>query len=104
MTPEKFEKLTDCLIALGLYTPQILKGVILLIFEKALEEPKYSSMYAELCKKLSVKLVEPPNAPVGQPNKPQSQEQASSVSISLILHLFSPVDTKCRLFILLSPP
>lgn len=31
----------------------MLKGVILLIFEKALDEPKYSSMYAQLCKRLS---------------------------------------------------
>lgn len=32
----------------------ILKGVIHLLFEKALDEPKYSSMYAQLCKRLSV--------------------------------------------------
>lgn len=31
----------------------ILKGVIHLLFEKALDEPKYSSMYAQLCKRLS---------------------------------------------------
>lgn len=82
LTPEKFDKLTDSLLNLGLNTPSILKGVILLIFEKALEEPKYSSMYAQLCKKLSVKLGD--NAPPGQQIKIQNQEQASSVSISLI--------------------
>lgn len=80
MTPEKFEKLTDSLLSLGLNTPPILKGVILLIFEKALEEPKYSSMYAQLCKKLSVKLGE--NVSSGQQNKPQNQEPASSVSVN----------------------
>lgn len=30
-----------------------MNGVILLIFDKALDEPKYSSMYAQLCKRLS---------------------------------------------------
>jgi len=34
----------------------LLKGVILLIFEKALQEPKYVCMYAQLCKKLSKKV------------------------------------------------
>lgn len=37
----------------NLNSPVILKGVILLIFEKALDEPKYSSMYSQLCKRLS---------------------------------------------------
>ena len=45
---------------------QVLKGVILLIFEKALDEPKYSSMYAQLCKRLSENApnFEPPEAKV----------------------------------------
>jgi translation initiation factor 4G len=35
------------------------------IFEKALDEPKYSSMYAQLCKRLSEEApnLEPPNSP-----------------------------------------
>ncbi|RWS03662.1 eukaryotic translation initiation factor 4 gamma 2-like protein, partial [Dinothrombium tinctorium] len=53
ITPEKFKKLSEELISVGLDSPNILKGVILLIFEKALEEPNYSSMYAQLCRKLS---------------------------------------------------
>ncbi|RWS28453.1 eukaryotic translation initiation factor 4 gamma 2-like protein, partial [Leptotrombidium deliense] len=53
ITPEKFNKLSEELINLGLDSTTILKGVILLVFEKALEEPKYSSMYAQLCRKLS---------------------------------------------------
>lgn len=62
LTPEKFDKLVDGLISLGLNSPSLLKGVILLIFEKALEEPKYSCMYAQLCKILSKELpnFEPP--------------------------------------------
>lgn len=53
LTPEKFQKLTDDLLKIDLNSPIVLKGVILLIFEKALDEPKYSSMYAQLCKRLS---------------------------------------------------
>lgn len=34
----------------------ILKGVIHLIFQKALDELKYSSMYAQLCKRLSIEV------------------------------------------------
>lgn len=37
---------------MGIETNTILHGVILLIFEKALDEPKYSSMYAQLCHQL----------------------------------------------------
>jgi len=54
ITPEKFEKLIgDILELIGEGSNVIFKGVILLIFEKALDEPKYSSMYAQLCKRLS---------------------------------------------------
>lgn len=54
ITPEKFEKLSaDILNIIGQGSPTIFKGVILLIFEKALDEPKYSSMYAQLCKRLA---------------------------------------------------
>lgn len=65
LTPEKFQKLSDDLLGLQLDSDKVLKGVILLIFEKALDEPKYSSMYAQLCKRLSE---EAPNfEPPGQP-------------------------------------
>ncbi|XP_074096174.1 N-acetyltransferase 1 isoform X1 [Cotesia typhae] len=52
LTPEKFEKLSNDLLKIELNF-DILKGVIFLISEKALDEPKYSSMYAQLCKRLS---------------------------------------------------
>lgn len=53
LTPEKFQELSDDLLKLDLNSEAILNGVIKLIFEKALDEPKYSSMYAQLCKRLS---------------------------------------------------
>lgn len=65
LTPEKFQKLSDDLLRIELSSSVILKGVILLIFEKALDEPKYSSMYAQLCKRLSEEApnFEPPDSP-----------------------------------------
>ena len=54
ITPEKFEKLiADILNIIGQGSNVVFKGVIVLIFEKALDEPKYSSMYAQLCKRLA---------------------------------------------------
>lgn len=65
LTPDKFKKLSDDLLRTELSSDVILKGVIFLIFDKALEEPKYSSMYAQLCKRLSEEApnFEPPNNP-----------------------------------------
>ena len=54
LTPENFQKLSDELLKIDLNTKVILQGVIHLLFEKALDEPKYSSMYAQLCKRLSI--------------------------------------------------
>ncbi|CAB4002307.1 eukaryotic translation initiation factor 4 gamma 2-like, partial [Paramuricea clavata] len=53
LTPEKFEKLSDELLHVGIDTKFVLKGIILLVYEKALDEPKYSSLYAQLCLRFS---------------------------------------------------
>jgi translation initiation factor 4G len=53
LTPEKFQPLSDDLLSLNLNSKKILLGAIHLIFEKALDEPKYSSMYAQLCRRIS---------------------------------------------------
>lgn len=53
LTPDKFQPLSDELLKIYYEAPHILNGVVVLIFEKALDEPKYSSMYAQLCKRLS---------------------------------------------------
>ncbi|XP_041366802.1 eukaryotic translation initiation factor 4 gamma 2-like [Gigantopelta aegis] len=52
LTPEKFDKLSLELLNVGIDSQIILKGIILLIFDKALDEPKYSSLYAQLCHRL----------------------------------------------------
>ena len=53
LTPEKFDKLASDLAnpSFGIDSPNLLKGVILLIFDKALAEPNYCS----LCKCLRCK-------------------------------------------------
>ncbi|KAM8877460.1 eukaryotic translation initiation factor 4 gamma 2a isoform 1-T1 [Synchiropus picturatus] len=53
LTPEKFDKLCLELLNVGVDSKIVLKGTILLIVDKALEEPKYSQLYAQLCLRLS---------------------------------------------------
>ncbi|XP_050409520.2 eukaryotic translation initiation factor 4 gamma 2, partial [Patella vulgata] len=52
LSPEKFDKLSLELLNVGIDSQVVLKGIILLIFEKALDEVKYSSLYAQLCQRL----------------------------------------------------
>nr|DAD45326.1 TPA_asm: hypothetical protein HUJ06_003556 [Nelumbo nucifera] len=56
LTPEKFDVLKGQLINSGITTQDILKGVISLIFEKAVLEPTFCPMYALLCSDLNEKL------------------------------------------------
>ncbi|MCL7021875.1 hypothetical protein MKW94_026051 [Papaver nudicaule] len=56
LTPEKFDLLKGQLIDSGITTPDILQGVISLIFEKAVLEPTFCPMYALLCSDLNEKL------------------------------------------------
>lgn len=56
MTPEKFDLLKGQLIDSGITSADILKEVILLIFEKAVLEPTFCPMYAQLCQDLNEKL------------------------------------------------
>ncbi|XP_073145337.1 eukaryotic translation initiation factor-like isoform X1 [Henckelia pumila] len=56
LTPEKFDVLKGQLIDSGITTADILKGVISLIFDKAVLEPTFCPMYALLCSDLNEKL------------------------------------------------
>lgn len=53
LTPEKFQTLLAQLKNLTMDTPAKLKGVIELIFEKAVDEPNFAVAYAEMCSELS---------------------------------------------------
>ena len=56
LTPEKFDKLADDLAnpSFGIDSPHLLKGVILLIFDKALAEPNYCSLCKLIKKKFFI--------------------------------------------------
>ncbi|BAF09321.1 eukaryotic translation initiation factor isoform 4G-2 [Oryza sativa Japonica Group] len=64
LTPEKFDLLKGQLIEAGITTADILKDVISLIFEKAVLEPTFCPMYAQLCFDLNEKL---PSFPSEEP-------------------------------------
>ncbi|KAM1703599.1 hypothetical protein ACFX1X_026200 [Malus domestica] len=65
LTPEKFDLLKGQLIDSGITSADILKGVISLIFDKAVLEPTFCPMYARLCYDLSEKL---PRFPSDEPD------------------------------------
>ncbi|XWS27214.1 hypothetical protein CRYUN_Cryun26dG0095700 [Craigia yunnanensis] len=64
LTPEKYDLLKGQLIDSGITSADILKGVISLIFEKAVLEPTFCPMYALLCYDLNDKL---PSFPSDEP-------------------------------------
>ena len=57
LTPSKFEKLLNKIKSLDINTEERLCGVIKLFFEKAVDEPVFSSTYAKMCYDLSSKEV-----------------------------------------------
>ncbi|KAL4283474.1 hypothetical protein GQ457_16G005020 [Hibiscus cannabinus] len=67
LTPERYDSLKGQLIDSGITSADILKGVTCLIFEKAVLEPTFSSMYARLCSDLHYELPSfPSNEPGGK--------------------------------------
>ncbi|KAL6012191.1 hypothetical protein ACLOJK_002669 [Asimina triloba] len=65
LTPEKFDLLKGQLIDSGITTPDILKDVIQLIFDKAVLEPTFCPMYAQLCSDLNERLLPFPSEEPG---------------------------------------
>lgn len=53
ITPETFDTLSRQLLDVGIDNERVLQDIILVLFEKALKEPHFSSLYAEVCLVLS---------------------------------------------------
>jgi len=55
LTLDKFHVISDKILSLGILSdPDILAGVIACVFDKAVDEPRFAPMYAELCYKIVV--------------------------------------------------
>lgn len=54
LTLEKFDRIFQQIVDIDITTLEVLTGIVKEIFEKSLYEPKFSSMYAELCKRLDM--------------------------------------------------
>lgn len=53
ITPEKFPPLSAQLASIKVPNVEVLSGIMRIVFDKAVLEPNFSTMYAELCKLLS---------------------------------------------------
>lgn len=76
LTPQKFQQLMKQVMDLNIDTEERLKGVIDLIFEKAISEPNFSVAYANMCRCLTgvscvrlLPLPPPPRLPLLSLNK-----------------------------------
>ncbi|XP_053728460.1 eukaryotic translation initiation factor 4 gamma 1-like isoform X1 [Synchiropus splendidus] len=63
LTPQKFQQLMKQVLELSIDTQERLKGVIDLIFEKAIAEPNFSVAYANMCRCLTGLKVENTDKP-----------------------------------------
>ncbi|XP_016976409.1 eukaryotic translation initiation factor 4 gamma 3 isoform X2 [Drosophila rhopaloa] len=52
LTPERFDTLVEEIVKLKIDTPDKMDEVIVLVFEKAIDEPNFSVSYARLCHRL----------------------------------------------------
>ncbi|KAL4648902.1 eukaryotic translation initiation factor 4 gamma 2-like, partial [Arapaima gigas] len=93
LTPEKFDKLCLELLNVGVDSKLVLKGIILLIVDKALEEPKYSSLYAQLCLRLAE---DAPNFDGPSPEVQAPQKQSTTFRRLLISKLQDEFENRTR--------
>ncbi len=92
LTAEKFEPLSKQMIDIvkaKVSTVEVMKGVINIIFDKALTEPGFSTMYAELCRVLEKSA---PQFESTKEGKPQVKYNAFSLlnTMSLFQRLLIP--------------
>ncbi|XP_041795796.1 eukaryotic translation initiation factor 4 gamma 2a, partial [Chelmon rostratus] len=93
LTPEKFDKLCLELLNVGVDSKLVLKGIILLIVDKALEEPKYSQLYAQLCLRLAE---DAPNFEDPSTENQGTQKQNSTFRRLLISKLQDEFENRTR--------
>lgn len=53
LTPEKFEKLYAQLLEIDINDRQVLEAIIEIVFKKAVDEPGFSPLYADLCLRMA---------------------------------------------------
>jgi len=56
LTLEKFKVLADQIVDIGIKDEETLKGIIKEIFDKAIDEPNFGSLYAKLCQYINEEL------------------------------------------------
>ncbi|XP_061609638.1 eukaryotic translation initiation factor 4 gamma 2-like isoform X3 [Phyllopteryx taeniolatus] len=93
LTPEKFDKLCLELLNVGVDSKLVLKGIILLIVDKALEEPKYSQLYAQLCLRLAE---DAPNFEDPATENPATKKQNTTFRRLLISKLQDEFENRAR--------
>ncbi|KAF0043182.1 hypothetical protein F2P81_004519 [Scophthalmus maximus] len=93
LTPEKFDKLCLELLNVGVDSKHVLKGIILLIVDKALEEPKYSQLYAQLCRRLAE---DAPNFEEPSTESQATQKQNTTFRRLLISKLQDEFENRAR--------
>lgn len=67
ITPEKFDRLMEQLLECGIDSAATLSETISIVFDKAIWEPGFCSMYADVCLRLSKELPEFPSPDGGKP-------------------------------------
>lgn len=70
LTPENFDTLVKQIMSAKIDTTERLKICIELVFEKAISEPNYSTVYAKICKRLSTINIPHEQLPNSTNNKP----------------------------------
>lgn len=76
MSKEKFDKLSTQMCDIPILSYEMLTMVIKLVYEKAISEPSFSDMYANLCSRLSqvvkkgafIKIIESDEDPLAEPD------------------------------------
>jgi len=58
LTVDKFDTLYEQIRTIDIHNYEVLNGIVAEVFEKAVLQPSFSSMYAELCKRLSEEVKE----------------------------------------------